>query len=141
MGRRKKTGCRRRIVNKEDLAAEEGRREREGELLPRAPLFHVRLSSVLGTASSLTDPLTDTSTPTRWHPDNSSSCKPTHRTGRPEDAPPTFRWFSSGRSGFHQTFLLENNSKQKISLFDLFLHFQKKTSPPPKKKKKKKKKK
>merc|ERR1712012_1295243 len=31
------------------------RPEREGELLPRAPLFHLRLSSVLGTATSLTD--------------------------------------------------------------------------------------
>merc|ERR1719471_2636896 len=40
------------------------RPEREGELLPRAPLFHLRLSSVLGTATSLTDQLTDTSTPT-----------------------------------------------------------------------------
>merc|ERR1712060_40287 len=54
----------RRLVNKEDLVAEERRPEREGELLPRAPLFHVRLSSVLGTATSLTDQLTDTSTPT-----------------------------------------------------------------------------
>merc|ERR1712032_732135 len=47
---------RRMIVNKEDLVAEERRSdEREGELPPRAPLFHkVRLSSVLGTASSLT---------------------------------------------------------------------------------------
>merc|ERR1712004_856951 len=62
--RRKKTGRRRRIVNKEDLVAEERRPEREGELLSRAPLFHVRLSSVLGTATSLTDQLTDTSTPT-----------------------------------------------------------------------------
>merc|ERR1711963_1317879 len=43
---------------------EERRPEREGELLPRAPLFHLRLSSVLGTATSLTDLLTDTSTPT-----------------------------------------------------------------------------
>merc|ERR1712012_976131 len=40
------------------------RPEREGELLPRAPLFHLRLSSVLGTATSLTDQLTDASTPT-----------------------------------------------------------------------------
>merc|ERR1712223_957604 len=39
------------------------RPEREGELLSRAPLFHVRLSSVLGTATSLTDQLTDTPTP------------------------------------------------------------------------------
>merc|ERR1711953_310341 len=55
---------RRKIVNKEDLVAEERRPEREGELLSRAPLFHLRLSSVLGTATSLTDQLTDTSTPT-----------------------------------------------------------------------------
>merc|ERR1712203_1199845 len=54
----------RRLVNKEDLVAEERRPEREGELLSRAPLFHLRLSSVLGTATSLTDQLTDTSTPT-----------------------------------------------------------------------------
>merc|ERR1712012_700431 len=49
---------------KEDLVAEERRPEREGELLPRAPLFHLRLSSVLGTATSLTNQLTDTSAPT-----------------------------------------------------------------------------
>merc|ERR1712047_107522 len=61
---KKEDWLRRRIVNKEDLVAEERRPEREGELLPRAPLFHVRLSSVLGTATSLTDQLTDTSTPT-----------------------------------------------------------------------------
>merc|ERR1712013_444382 len=40
------------------------RQPSEGELLQRAPLFHLRLSSVLGTATSLTDQLTDTSTPT-----------------------------------------------------------------------------
>merc|ERR1711953_749715 len=69
---------------KEDWLKKKDRKQRrpgrEGELLPRAPLFHVRLSSVLGTASSLTDPLTDTSTPTRCPPDNSSRCKTTHRT-------------------------------------------------------------
>merc|ERR1712007_197416 len=40
------------------------RQPSEGELLQRAPLFHVRLSSFLGTGTSLTDQLTDTSTPT-----------------------------------------------------------------------------
>merc|ERR1712013_440478 len=52
------------LTDETDLVAEERRPEREGELLPRAPLFHLRLSSVLGTATSLTDQLTDTSTPT-----------------------------------------------------------------------------
>merc|ERR1712173_45003 len=54
----------RRIVNKEDLVAEERRPEREGELPPRAPLF-TRSDSVLcprDCLESQSDPLTDTST-------------------------------------------------------------------------------
>merc|ERR1711990_556873 len=53
-----------RIVNKEDLVAEERRPEREGELLPRAPLF-TRSETVLCPRDCLeshSDPLTDTST-------------------------------------------------------------------------------
>merc|ERR1712173_497193 len=54
----------RRIVNKEDLVAEERRPEREGELPPRAPLFK-RSETVLCPRDCLeshSDPLTDTST-------------------------------------------------------------------------------
>merc|ERR1711879_852665 len=54
----------RRIVNKEDLVAEERReRESEGELHPRAPLFPVRLFLCpRDCLESHSDPLTDTST-------------------------------------------------------------------------------
>merc|ERR1719270_1785171 len=109
--KQRRPGCRRKKTRK------------EGELLSRAPLFHLRLSSVLGTATSLTDQLTDTSTPTLTSrqlqrlPNNP-------RTRRLEDVPRPSGGFPPGAPVSTQPFF-QNNSKQKIFFAIFFFLFNK----------------